>query len=40
MVLTQPAPWILLRGLTREAGHWGEFVPLLREAVASGRVKT
>ena len=40
MVLTQPAPWILLRGLTREAGHWGEFVPLLREAVAPHRVLT
>ena len=46
MVLTRhlpehaPAPWILLRGLTREAGHWGEFVPLLREAVAPHRVLT
>ena len=40
MVLTQAAPWILLRGLTREAGHWGEFVPLLREAVAPHAVLT
>ena len=40
MVLTKPAPWVLLRGLTREAGHWGHFVPLLREAVAPHRVLT
>ncbi|WP_042297155.1 alpha/beta fold hydrolase [Paraburkholderia bannensis] len=25
------APWILLRGLTRESRHWGEFAPLLAE---------
>lgn len=25
--------WILLRGLTREQGHWGNFVPLLRHAL-------
>jgi pimeloyl-ACP methyl ester carboxylesterase len=24
--------WILLRGLTREAAHWGDFVPALRAA--------
>ena len=29
-----PAPWILLRGLTREAGHWGDFLPMLARAVA------
>ena len=23
-------PWVLLRGLTREAAHWGEFVPALQ----------
>ena len=23
--------WVLLRGLARESGHWGGFVPLLRE---------
>lgn len=37
MVLTpsaDPAPWILLRGLTREAGHWGPFLPMLSQAVA------
>ena len=33
-------PWILLRGLTREAGHWGHFVPLLRQAVAPHGVVT
>ena len=40
MVLTQAAPWILLRGLTREAGHWGAFEPLLRQAVAPHAVLT
>ncbi len=25
------APWILLRGLTRESRHWGAFAPLLAE---------
>lgn len=24
--------WFLLRGLTREAAHWGEFLPALRAA--------
>lgn len=28
--------WILLRGLTREQGHWGEFVPLLKAALPQG----
>ncbi|WP_322011423.1 alpha/beta hydrolase [Paraburkholderia sp. J12] len=28
-------PWILLRGLTRESRHWGEFAPML-EAAAGG----
>lgn len=40
MVLTKPATWVLLRGLTREAGHWGHFVPLLRKAVAPHGVVT
>jgi pimeloyl-ACP methyl ester carboxylesterase len=26
-----PATWVLLRGLSRESGHWGEFPALLRE---------
>lgn len=26
------ATWILLRGLTRESGHWGSFLPLLQAA--------
>lgn len=30
------APWILLRGLTRESRHWGAFVPMLE--AATGRV--
>lgn len=28
--------WILLRGLTREQGHWGAFVPQLRDALPPG----
>jgi len=24
--------WILLRGLSRETGHWGDFLPLFRQA--------
>jgi pimeloyl-ACP methyl ester carboxylesterase len=30
--------WILLRGLTREARHWGDFPVLLRDAVSAGRI--
>ena len=26
------ATWILLRGLTRESGHWGNFLPLCQQA--------
>jgi pimeloyl-ACP methyl ester carboxylesterase len=26
------APWVLLRGLTREQAHWGDFVPRLQRA--------
>jgi pimeloyl-ACP methyl ester carboxylesterase len=26
------ATWILLRGLTRESGHWGNFLPLFQQA--------
>jgi homoserine acetyltransferase len=26
------ATWILLRGLTRESGHWGNFLPLMQRA--------
>jgi pimeloyl-ACP methyl ester carboxylesterase len=29
-----PGTWLLLRGLTRETGHWGGFLPLLAERVA------
>jgi pimeloyl-ACP methyl ester carboxylesterase len=27
--------WILLRGLCRETGHWGDFLPLFRQAFPS-----
>jgi pimeloyl-ACP methyl ester carboxylesterase len=30
--------WILLRGLSREAGHWGDFLPLFQKALANDRV--
>ena len=30
--------WILLRGLTREARHWGGFADLLRHAIAGAQV--
>jgi len=32
------SPWILLRGLTRESGHWGPFPELLRERLAGADV--
>jgi pimeloyl-ACP methyl ester carboxylesterase len=30
--------WILLRGLSRESGHWGEFLPRFQNAFANCRV--
>ena len=30
--------WILLRGLTREAAHWGDFIPLLESAFPNARL--
>lgn len=32
--------WVLLRGLTREAAHWGAFVPLFQQAFPQDRVVT
>lgn len=32
--------WLLLRGLTREAGHWGDFLPVLRERAGRAAVAT
>lgn len=32
--------WLLLRGLSREAGHWGEFVPLLQTRFPSAQIHT
>ncbi|WP_034693852.1 alpha/beta fold hydrolase [Acidovorax sp. NO-1] len=31
-------PWILLRGLTREAAHWGDFVSAFENALLGARV--
>lgn len=25
-----PTPWVLLRGLTRDSRHWGDFIPMLQ----------
>lgn len=33
--MSAAAPWVLLRGLTREAGHWGAFVPALQARSAA-----
>ncbi len=32
--------WILIRGLTREAGHWGRFLPLVTAALPDAEVHT
>ena len=32
--------WLLLRGLSREAGHWGEFVPQMQAALPKVKVDT
>jgi len=34
----QPANWLLLRGLSREAGHWGEFVEQLQTALPNAHI--
>lgn len=34
------ATWILLRGLTRESGHWGEFPVQLATQLATARILT
>lgn len=36
-----PQTWVLLRGLTREAGHWGHFMPTLQAHLpADARIVT
>ncbi|MGZ5054059.1 MAG: alpha/beta fold hydrolase [Methylobacter sp.] len=30
--------WILLRGLARESGHWGDFIPVLQSAFPEARI--
>jgi pimeloyl-ACP methyl ester carboxylesterase len=32
--------WLLLRGLSREAGHWGNFIPQLQQAFPNARIHT
>jgi len=31
--MSEPAVWVLLRGLTRESGHWGRFPEILRHEI-------
>lgn len=31
-------PWVLLRGLARETGHWGDFIPTLQAALPGQRL--
>jgi len=38
MQVKNNANWILLRGLTRESGHWGDFVPHLSTAYPHARI--
>jgi pimeloyl-ACP methyl ester carboxylesterase len=35
----EPAHWLLLRGLVREAGHWGRFLPLFRAGFREATVR-
>ena len=35
----RPERWILLRGLSREAAHWGRFVPALAATLPKGDVE-
>ena len=37
---TGESPWVLLRGLTRESGHWGALPALLAERLPHARVLT
>lgn len=32
--------WLLLRGLSRESAHWGEFLPLLRSRFPGAQIST
>ncbi|MGY6274627.1 alpha/beta fold hydrolase [Methylomonas sp. MgM2] len=32
--------WLLLRGLSRESAHWGEFLPLLRSSFPMAEIST
>lgn len=36
--MSEPACWVLLRGLTRESGHWAEFPALLERELPGVRV--
>lgn len=37
-MMSEPAPWVLLRGLAREAGHWGDFAQRLSHGLGGARV--
>lgn len=34
------APWVLLRGLTRDSRHWGSFAELMQQRFADARIVT
>ena len=34
--MSTPRTWVLLRGLTREQGHWGDFPAMLQAALPAG----
>lgn len=36
--MSDETTWILLRGLTRESGHWGAFLPQLAAALPGARI--
>ncbi|HBH40280.1 MAG TPA: alpha/beta hydrolase, partial [Curvibacter sp.] len=36
--MNQPVTWVLLRGLSRETGHWGGFVEAFAQPLPQARV--
>lgn len=40
MTKTLGQNWLLLRGLSREAAHWGDFIPLLQQAFPEAQIHT
>lgn len=40
MAKANPQRWILLRGLSRESAHWGDFLPLLQNRFPEAQIHT